>query len=116
MASISVAKGRYINLSPRKGKLVADTIRDRDAGEALSILKFSQKRKGAEIVLKVLNSAIANAQVKHPNIDVDKLFISGIFFDKASYQKRFRARARGRASRILKKYSHLTIQLSERED
>ena len=115
MTSVSVTKGKYINISPRKGKLVADTVRERDAGEAISILKFSRRKKGAGIVLKVLNSAIANAQVKHPNIDVDKLFISGIFFDKAPYQKRFRARARGRASRILKKYAHLTIHLSERE-
>jgi len=115
MDNIAAAKGRHMKISPIKGKLIADMVRNKDVGEAVTILKFSPK-KGARIVLKVLNSAVANAQVKFPNIDVDDLFISKICFDKAPYQKRFKPRARGRATRILKRYSHVTIHLRERED
>ena len=76
MGNIAVAKGKYLKMSPRKSRLVADSIRDKDAGEALTILKFSKKQKAAKMVSKVLDSAIANAQVKFPNLDVDNLFIS----------------------------------------
>jgi large subunit ribosomal protein L22 len=116
MDFVAVAKGRYLKMSPRKGKLVVDLIRGMDAGEALTTLKFSRKRKDSGIVAKVLNSAIANAQVKFPNIDVDRLYISRIFIDKAPYLKRFRAAPRGRGVRILKKYSHVTIYLDERKE
>lgn len=115
MDHIAVAKGKHIKISSRKGKLVADLVRNKDVGEAVTILKYSPKR-GAQIVLKVLNSAVANVQVKHPNIDIDDLFISEIYLNQAQYQKRFKPRARGRATRILKKYSHLTIYLREREE
>ena len=116
MSYVAVSRGRYLKISPRKSKLVIDLIRGMDAGEALTVLKFSKKQKGAEIVAKVLNSAIANAQVKFPNIDVDRLYIPKIFVDKAQYLKRFRAAPRGRGVRILKKYSHLTIYLDEMKE
>jgi large subunit ribosomal protein L22 len=116
MNHIAVARGKYLKLSPRKSRLVVDLIRGKDAGEALTILKFSKKQKAAGLIAKVLNSAIANAQVKYPNADVDRLYISRIFADKAPYLKRFRAAPRGRGMRILKRYSHVTIYLDEREE
>jgi len=116
MAEVSISKGKYIKISPQKVRLVADLIREKDAGEAVTILKFSKKKKAADIVSKVLNSAIANAQVKFPNLDVDNLYISRIFADAAPMMKRFRAVPRGRGVRILKRYSHITIYLSEREE
>jgi large subunit ribosomal protein L22 len=116
MGNIAVAKGRYLKMSPRKSRLVVDLIRGKDAGEALTILKFSKKRKAAGLVSKVLDSAIANAQVKYPNIDVDKLYVSAAYADKAPYLKRFRAAPRGRGVSILKRYCHITIHLGEREE
>lgn len=116
MASIAVAKGKYLKMSPRKSRLVADLIRGKDAGEALTILKFSRKRKAAGLVSRVLDSAIANAQVKFPNIDVDKLYISSVYVDKAPYLKRYRAAPRGRGVPILKRYCHITVHLGEREE
>lgn len=116
MNYVAVSRGRYLKISPRKSKLVADLIRGMDAGEALTILKFTKKQKGAEMVTKVLNSAIANAQVKFPNIDVDRLYISDISVDKAQYLKRYRAAPRGRGVRILKRYSHITIYLDEMKE
>lgn len=116
MASIAVAKGKYLKMSPRKSRLVVDMIRGKDAGEALTILKFSKKQKAAGLVSRVLDSAIANAQVKFPNIDVDKLYISSVYVDKAPYLKRFRAAPRGRGVPILKRYCHITVHLGEREE
>ncbi len=116
MDSIAIAKGKYLKMSPRKSRLMVDLIRGKDAGEALTILKFSRKKKAANLVTKVLDSAIANAQVKFPNIDVDKLFVSHAYVDKAPYLKRFRAAPRGRGVPILKRYCHITIQLGEREE
>jgi len=116
MANIAVAKGKYLKMSPRKSRLVVDLIRGKDAGEALTILKFSKKQKAAGLVSRVLDSAIANAQVKFPNIDVDKLYISSVYVDKAPYLKRFRAAPRGRGVPILKRYCHITVHLGEREE
>ena len=116
MGSIAVAKGKYLKIAPRKSRLVVDLIRDKDAGEALTILKFSKKQKAAQIVSKVLDSAIANAQVKFPNLDVDNLYVASAYVDKAPYLKRFRAAARGRGVPILKRYCHITIHLGEREE
>ncbi|MCP4156036.1 MAG: 50S ribosomal protein L22 [bacterium] len=116
MANIAVAKGKYLKIAPRKSRLVIDLIRGKDAGEALTILRFSKKQKAAGMVAKVLDSAIANAQVKFPNVDVDKLYVSSAFVDKAPYLKRFRAAPRGRGVSILKRYCHITIHLGEREE
>ncbi|MEN8154227.1 MAG: 50S ribosomal protein L22 [Acidobacteriota bacterium] len=116
MAEVAVSKGKYMKISSRKSRLIADMIRQKDAGEAMTILKFSKKQKAADIFSKVLNSAIANAQVKFPNVDVDSLYISRIFVDEAPTLKRFRAVPRGRGVRILKRFSHITIYLSEREE
>jgi large subunit ribosomal protein L22 len=116
MNGIAVAKGKYLKISPRKSLLMVNLIRGKDAGEALTILRFSRQKKAAGIVTKVLRSAIANAQVKFPNIDVDKLYVSSTYVGKAPYLKRFRPAPRGRAMRVLKRYAHITLYVDERKD
>ncbi len=111
---LSIAKSRYVKMTPQKGRLVADLVRGKDAGEALTILRFCKQKKSSGQITKVLNSAIANAQVKFPEVDVDKLYVAKILIDKAPYAKRFRAVARGRGVRILKKYAHITVCLDVR--
>lgn len=109
------AAGKYMKIAPQKCRLVADLIRDRYVGEALTILHFSKKKKASAIIEKVLHSAIANAQQKVPNIDVDNLYISKIFVDQGPQAKRFRPAPMGRALRILKRTSHVRIFLEERK-
>jgi large subunit ribosomal protein L22 len=116
MTYIAIARSKYAKIAPSKSRLVADQIRGKDAGEARTILRFSRKKKAAGIITKVLDSAIANAQVKHPNIDVDQLYVARIYVDKAPYLKRYRAAPRGRGVPILKRYCHITIELGEREE
>jgi len=112
---VSRAVAKYVRISPQKGRLVADLIRDRYVGEALTILHFSKKKKSSMIVEKVLRSAIANAQQKDPNVDVDNLYISKVFINQGPQMKRFRAAPMGRAARILKRTSHVQITLEERK-
>jgi len=112
---ISHAAVKYVRISPQKCRLVADLIRERYVGEALTILHFSKKKKASQIIEKVVRSAIANAQQKTPDVDVDNLFISGIVVDQGPMWKRWRAAPMGRAARILKRTSHLQIQLEERK-
>ncbi len=116
MAEVAIAHGRYLKMSARKSRLVGDMIRGKDAGEALTILRFSKKKKAADMVAKVLNSAIANAQVRFPNIDVDALFVDRIYIDQAPGLKRFRTAPRGRGVRIKKHYCHVSVHLGEREE
>ncbi|OGD20629.1 MAG: 50S ribosomal protein L22 [Candidatus Aminicenantes bacterium RBG_13_64_14] len=101
-------------MSPQKGRLVADLIRDRLAGEALTILRFSDKKKIAAILQKVLRSAIANAQQKSPNVDVDNLYISRIQINGGPVAKRIRPAPMGRAYRVQKRTSHVHIYLDEK--
>ena len=105
---------KYTHLSPQKMRLIADQIRGMSADRAVTLLSFSNK-KGAKIVKKVLESAIANAENNH-GLDVDKLFVKEAFVGKGLVMKRLRARARGRAARVLKPFSHLTIIVYEKED
>ncbi len=116
MNGIAVAKGKYLRISPRKSQLMVDLIRGKDAGEALTILRFSRQKKAAGMVMKVLRSAIANAQVKYPNLDVDRLFVSSTYVGKAPYLKRFRPAPRGRAMSVLKRFAHITVCVDERKD
>jgi large subunit ribosomal protein L22 len=105
------ARLRYARISPQKCRLVADTVRGKAVGNALATLKFMPK-KGAELVLKVLESAIANAE--HNNgADIDELKVSSIQVDEAPVLKRFAARAKGRGNRIVKRNSHITIHVSD---
>jgi len=111
---MSHAVARYIRMSPQKSRLVADLIRDRLAGEALTILRFSDKKKIAAILEKVLRSAIANAQQKSPNVDVDTLYISRILINGGPIAKRIRPAPMGRAYRVQKRTSHVHIYLNEK--
>lgn len=112
---ISRAIARYVRISPQKARLVADLIRDRYVGEALTILRFSEKKKASLIIEKVLRSAIANAQQKSPQVDVDDLYISRIFINQGPQMKRIRPAPMGRAYRVLKRTSHVYIYLEEKK-
>ncbi|WP_420588574.1 50S ribosomal protein L22 [Bacterioplanoides sp.] len=102
---------RGARLSAQKARLVADQIRGKNVAEALDILAFSG-RKGADIMKKVLESAIANAE--HNNgADVDELSVSTVFVDEGMTMKRIRPRAKGRADRIFKRTCHITVKVSE---
>lgn len=114
-AFISQAAARYVRISAQKCRLVADLIRDRYVGEALTILRFSEKKKASAIVEKVLRSAIANAQQKNPNIEVDDLYILKINIDQGPQMKRVRPAPMGRAYRIAKRMSHVHVFLEERK-
>jgi large subunit ribosomal protein L22 len=98
---------RGTRLSAQKGRLVADQIRGLPVDRALNILTFSPK-KGAVIIKKVLESAIANAE-HNEGADIDELKVSTILVDEGSTMKRFRARAKGRGARILKPTCHITV-------
>lgn len=100
-------------LSAQKGRLVADMIRTKEVSKAVDILKFTQK-KGARLILKVLESAVANAE-NNNGVDIDELRVSTIFVDEAPTFKRIRARAKGRANRILKRNCHITIKVSDED-
>ena len=102
---------RNARISPQKCRLVADTVRGRKVGNALALLRF-QPKKGAELVLKVLESAIANAE-HNLGADIDALKVSAIMVDEAPTLKRFAARAKGRGNRIVKRNSHITVQVSD---
>ena len=105
------AKMRYAHISPQKCRLVADVIRGKNVGLALSTLRFMPK-KGAELVLKALESAVANAEHNH-GADIDELKVSRIEIDEAPVQKRFAARAKGRGNRIVKRSSHIAVYVSD---
>ena len=108
------AVGRMIRTSPQKLNLVAELIRGKKAEQALNDLTFSRRRVAVD-VKKVLQSAIANAENNH-NLDVDSLIVSEAYVGKNLVMKRFRARAKGRAARILKPFSQLTIVVREVEE
>jgi large subunit ribosomal protein L22 len=111
---VSHAAARFVRMSPQKSRLVADLIRDRYVGEALTILRFSEKKKISAILEKVLRSAIANAQQKTPNVDVDHLYISLIQIGGGPVAKRIRPAPMGRAYRVVKRTSHVQIYLDEK--
>jgi len=102
-----------MQMSAQKVRLVADHIRGKGIEEALNILAFSNK-KAADIVSKLLNSAIANAE-HNEGADVDELVVSTIFVDEGRTLKRLRPRAKGRADRILKRSCHITVKVSDSE-
>ncbi|MEN8176797.1 MAG: 50S ribosomal protein L22 [Pseudomonadota bacterium] len=105
------AKLRYAHLSAQKGRLVADQIRGLPVEEALNVLLFS-KKKGAVIIKKVLDSAIANAE-NNEGADIDELKVKAVAVDEGPTMKRMRARAKGRGSRILKRTSHVTVTVAD---
>ena len=105
---------RTIHTSPRKLNLVAQSIRGLDSASALNELAFSRRRV-AQDVRKVLQSAIANAENNH-QLDVDRLYVAEASVGRTFVMKRFRARARGRVGRIEKPFSNLTVVVREREE
>ena len=106
-----LAKLKYARISPQKCRLVADAVRGQPVGSALQTLSLMQK-KGARIVKKVLESAVANAEHNH-GADIDELKVSMIHVDEAPTFRRYRARAKGRSSRIIKRNSHITVQVAD---
>ena len=102
---------KYARISPQKCRLVVDTIRGKSATLAVTTLKFMPK-KGAALVLKVLESAVANAE-NNLGADIDELKIARIEIDNAPVLKRFHARAKGRGNRIVKRNSHIMVQVSD---
>jgi len=105
------AKLKYARISPQKCRLVADAVRGKKVANALQTLTLMPK-KGAAIVKKVLESAVANAEHNH-GADIDELKVSTIFVDEAPTFRRFRARAKGRSARIIKRNSHITVQVAD---
>ena len=105
------AKYRYARISPQKCRLVADVVRGQPVGNAIATLKFMPK-KGADLVRKTLESAVANADSNH-GLDVDDLKVARIQVDVAPVLKRFAARAKGRGARIVKRNSHITVVVSD---
>jgi len=112
--SEAIAVVRNLRVSPQKLNLVAESIRGKSAEAALSELTFSKRRIAGD-VKKTLQSAIANAENNH-QLDVDRLFVAEATVGKALVMKRFRPRARGRAGRIMKPFSNLTVVVREREE
>jgi large subunit ribosomal protein L22 len=106
-----IAKHRYARISPQKCRLVADQVRGLPVGRALDVLTFSSK-KGAGLVKKVLESAIANAE-HNEGADIDELKVATIHVDEGPTFKRFQPRAKGRGMRILKRTSHITVAVGD---
>lgn len=104
---------RYARSSAQKVRLVADQIRGMRAADAVNLLKFSP-RKGADLILAVLNSAIANAE-HNEGADVDTLRVQTIMIDEGPSMKRVFPRAKGRADRIVKRTCHITVVVSDRK-
>ncbi|MDA0670663.1 MAG: 50S ribosomal protein L22 [Proteobacteria bacterium] len=98
---------RGVRISPQKARLVADLVRGKKVDNALNILTFSPK-KGAEIIKKVVESAIANAE-NNNGADIDELKVKAICVDKGMVLKRIRARAKGRAGKIIKPTCHIKV-------
>ncbi|MEP1448066.1 MAG: 50S ribosomal protein L22 [Paraglaciecola sp.] len=105
------AKHRHARTSAQKARLVADQIRGLHVEKALEVLAYSQK-KGADLIKKVLESAIANAE-HNEGADIDELSVSKIFVDEGPTMKRIKPRAKGRADRIFKRSSHITVVVSD---
>lgn len=109
----SKASARYIGITPRKVRLVSDLVRGKSINEALTILKFSTRRRTAKTLSTLLESAVANAEQKG-RIDVDNLFVKTLKVDQGPTMKRYASRAKGQGMRILKKTSHISVVLEER--
>lgn len=111
----SHAKLRYLRSTARKARLVADAVKGRKVGDALSMLRYTIKKGVARDVAKVIKSAVANMQSRHAeaNINVDTLRIKAIAVDQGPVLKRFRPGAQGRANRILKHMCHISVTVSD---
>jgi len=110
----AIAKARFQRIAVRKARMVANLVRGRNAAEALEMLKFTRKA-AAPFLAKLLDSAISNARLKDQNVNLDRLVIKTVFADKApdKFMRRWRPRAQGRATRIAKGMSHITLVVSD---
>lgn len=106
------AVAKHIRITPRKMRIVMNLIRGKNVSEAFAILKFTPK-VGAEVLEKVLKSAVANAEHNY-DMNVDNLYVSTAFVDQGPTLKRIHPRSRGQAFKILKRSSHVTIMVKER--
>lgn len=107
------AIARTVRIAPRKVRLVVDLIRGKKVGEAIAILKHTPKA-ASPVVEKVLSSALANADHNY-NMDLDNLYVTEVYVDGGPVLKRFRPRAQGRAFRIHKRTSHITVVVGEKK-
>ena len=111
--SLAAAEARYVRVSPQKARLVVDMIRGLQAGDAVNVL--GSVNKGITgVVEKVLKSAIANAENRSQDVDVDKLFVSEAYVNEGPRQKRIRPAPMGRAYRYQRRTSHIVVKVSER--
>ncbi len=108
------AEAKYIRCSPQKARLVVDLIRGKQAGEALHILQFTRKRIAHEVE-KVLRSAIANAENRSEDVDVDALYVSRAYVNEGPRMKRIRAAPMGRAYRYQRRLAHLVIHVAGKD-
>ena len=106
------AVAKYVRVAPRKVRVVMDLIRGKNVADAFAILKFTPK-VGAEVIEKVLKSAVANAE-NNFDMNVDKLYVSSAFVDQGPTLKRIHPRSRGQAFKILKRSSHITVVVEEK--
>ena len=111
--NISKAEARYVRVSAQKARLVVDMIRGQQAGDAINVLRATNKRI-AGAVEKVLKSAIANAESKSNEVDVDRLYVAEAYVNEGPRQKRIRPAPMGRAYRYQRRTSHIAIKLGER--
>jgi len=107
------AQAKMVRISSRKVKLVIDLIRGKNIGEAFAILRLTPKA-ASPVVEKILKSAVANAEHNY-NMDVEKLYVKEVYVGEGPTLKRFRPRAQGRATQILKRTSHTTVVVAEKE-
>ncbi len=113
--NLAKAEARYIRVSPQKARLVVDMIRGRQAGDAINILGATNKRI-APAIEKVLRSAIANAENKSQDVDVDRLYVAEAYVNEGPRQKRIRPAPMGRAYRYQRRAAHIVVKLGEREE
>jgi large subunit ribosomal protein L22 len=108
------AVGKHLRIAPRKARIVINEIRGKNVGEAAAILKFTPKR-AAEYISKILHAAVANAGHNY-EMDTESLYVAEVYVDEGPTMKRFRPRAMGRASKIRKRTSHITVVLREKKE
>jgi large subunit ribosomal protein L22 len=108
------AEARYIRISPQKARLVVDLIRGEQAGTAINILRSTNKRI-APVVEKVLRSAIANAENRSDDVDVDKLFVSEAYVNEGPRMKRIRPAPMGRAYRYQRRIAHIVVKVTQKD-
>src|SRR5689334_7212416 len=113
--NLAKAEARYVRISPQKARLVIDLIRGQQAGDAINILQGVNKRIAPEVE-KVLRSAIANAENKSEDVDVDRLFVTEAYVNEGPRQKRIKPAPMGRAYRYQRRMAHIVVKLGERAE